>query len=418
MIVYMKKAKYVIIGNSAAGIGCAEGIRSVDKDGTIIIISDEKYHTYSRPLISYLLLGKTDEQRMKYRGDDFYENNAAQLIAGEKVVNIDTDKKSVELESGEKIGYEKLMVSTGSSPFVPPMDGLDKVDKKFTFMTLDSAKALEKELSPNARALIIGAGLIGLKCAEGIKDRVKSVTVVDLAPRVLSSILDDEGSDIIKEHLENNGVDIILSDSVKEFSGNCAKLNSGNTVEYDILILAVGVRPNVSLVKDAGGKVNRGIVVSEKLETSLPDVYAAGDCTESHDISSDSDKILALLPNAYMQGECAGINMAGGEAEFDKAIPMNAIGFFGKHIITAGTYTGEEHLIKTDSSYKKLFTENDLLKGYIIIGDIEKSGIYTSIIREKIPLSEIDFELVLNDPGLMAFSRSKREELINGKFEG
>ncbi len=413
----MKKAKYVIIGNSAAGIGCAEGIRSVDKDGKIIIISDEKHHTYSRPLISYLLLGKTDEQRMKYRGDDFYENNGVQLIAGEKVVNIDTDKKSVVLESGEEIGYEKLMVSTGSSPFVPPMDGLDTVEKKFTFMTLDSAKELEKELGPNTRALIIGAGLIGLKCAEGIKDRIKSVTVVDLAPRVLSSILDDDGSDIIKKHLEDNGIDIILSDSVQKFSENCAKLNSGNTVEYDILILAVGVRPNVSLVKDAGGKVNRGIVVSERLETSLPDIYAAGDCTESHDISSDSDKILALLPNAYMQGECAGINMAGGSAEFDKAIPMNAIGFFGKHIITAGTYTGEEHLIKTDSSYKKLFTENDLLKGYIIIGDIEKSGIYTNLIREKIPLSEIDFELVFENPGLMAFSRSKREELLNGKFE-
>ena len=413
----MKTAKYVIIGNSAAGIGCVEGIRSVDKDGKIIIVSDEKHHTYSRPLISYLLLGKTDEQRMKYRGDDFYDKNNAELIASEKVLKIDADKKTLLLENGEKIGYEKLMSATGSSPFIPPMDGLDKVDKKFTFMTLDSAKALEKELDPSKKVLIIGAGLIGLKCAEGIKDRVKSVTVVDLAPRVLSSILDDEGSDIIKKHLEDNEIEIILSDSVKEFSENCAKLNSGNTVEYDILVLAVGVRPNVSLIKDAGGKVNRGIVVNEKLETSLPDVYSAGDCTESHDISSDSDKILALLPNAYMQGECAGINMAGGKAEFGKAIPMNAIGFFGKHIVTAGTYAGEEHVIKNAGTYKKLFTENGLLKGYIIIGDIEKAGIYTSLIREKTPLNEIDFELIFENPGLMAFSRNKRDELLNGKFK-
>lgn len=410
----MSRLNYVIIGNSAAAIGCVEGIRKVDIQGQITIISDEKYHTYSRPLISYLLLGKTDEQRMKYRPDDFYEKNNCKLLSDTKVIKIDADKKQVITEAGEEISYDKLMVSTGSSPFVPPMKGLDKVEKKFTFMTLDSAKELEKELKADSKVLIIGAGLIGLKCAEGILDRVASVTVVDLAPKILSSILDDEGAKIMQNHLESKGIKFYLSDSVKEFSEKSANLSSGINVEYDIIVLAVGVRPNVNLIKDANGEVGRGIVINEKMQTSINDVYSAGDCTESFDVSSDSNKILALLPNAYFQGECAGFNMAGEDILFDKAIPMNAIGFFGKHIITAGTYIGEEHLVKTETTYKKLFTENNLLKGYIIIGDIEKAGIYTSLIRERTPLDEIDFDLILHNPGLMAFSKEKRQEVLGG----
>ena len=124
--------KYVIIGNSAGAIGCVEGIRSVDTEGEIVLISNEEYHTYSRPLISYLIYGKTDEQRMKYRPDSFYDDNKVNAILGKEVVKIDKDKKAVALNDGEEISYDKLLVATGSAPFVPPMQGLDKVDHKFT----------------------------------------------------------------------------------------------------------------------------------------------------------------------------------------------------------------------------------------------------------------------------------------------
>lgn len=403
---------YVIIGNSAGAIGCIEGIRSVDKEGKITLISNEPHHTYSRPLISYLIYGKTDEQRMKYRKDSFYADNKVETILGKSVVSIDKDKKTVTLEDKKTIAYDKLLVATGSSAFVPPMDGIDKIESKFTFMTLNDAKALDAVLSKDKKVLIVGAGLIGLKCAEGICDKVAKITVVDLADRILPSILDETGSKLIQKHIEKKGVKFILGDSVKSFSSNSAELKSGKSVKYDIVVLAVGVRPNVSLIKDIGGEVNRGIVTNERCETSIADIYAAGDCTESFDITTGENRVLALLPNAYMQGEVAGITMAGGEKLYNKAIPMNAIGFFGNHIITAGSYIGEAYVEETEDSYKKLFTKDGLLVGYILIGKIERAGIYTSLIREKTDLSTIDFELIKDKPQLMAFSKTERAKAL------
>ncbi|GBU26342.1 hypothetical protein R83H12_03038 [Fibrobacteria bacterium R8-3-H12] len=205
--------------------------------------------------------------------------------------------------------------------------------EKFTFMSLDDAKKLEKSLAPNKKALIIGAGLIGLKCAEGILKRVAHITVLDLAPRILSSILDDDGAKIVQSHLESKSIEFKLSASVKKFEKDTAILESGEKIPFDVLVLAVGVRPNTALLKGIA-KIDKGIEANQKSETSAPDIYAAGDCTQTLDISCGQNKIMALLPNAYMQGECAGINMAGGEKKFDNAIPMNAIGFFGLHIVT------------------------------------------------------------------------------------
>jgi len=395
--------KYVIIGNSAAGVGAVEGIRQIDKKGEIIIISDEKYHTYSRPLISYLLLGKVTEEKMKYRDNDFYTKNNVRFI-WMKVKEIEAKAKQVVLESGEKISYDKLLVGTGSSAFVPSFVGLASVKEQFTFMSLDEAKKLEKSLDSNKNVLIVGAGLIGLKCAEGILKRVAKITVVDLAPRILSSILDDEGAKIVQTHLESKNIEFKLSANIKSFEPNAAILESGEKISFDLLVLAVGVRPNTGLLRDIA-KIDRGIIVNEKSETTAPSIYAAGDCTQTLDISSGQNKIMALLPNAYMQGECAGINMAGSEKKFDKAIPMNAIGFFGLHVVTAGNYSGDVYNKAESGSYKRLFYSNNKLNGFILIGNVERAGIYTSLIRESTPLDTVDFEQICEKPGLMAFVR-------------
>lgn len=404
--------KYVIIGNSAAAVGCIEGIRQEDKSGPITVVTDEPYHTYSRPLISYLLLGKTDEERMKYRPDGFYEENGVTLLAGKRAEKIDPESKTVLLDDGQALSYDKLLVAAGSRPFVPPIKGLDGVENAFTFMTLDSAKALEKALGPDKRVLILGAGLIGLKCAEGIAGRVGSLTVADLADHILPSILDSEAAAMVQRHIEDHGVSFLLGDGVDSFEGNTAVLKSGKKVPFDLLVICVGVRPNTSLVSEAGGEVARGIRVDPCCATTIPDVYAAGDCTESFDVSSGQERILALLPNAYMQGRCAGTNMAGGEAVYDHAIPMNAIGFFGYHVLTAGTYTGEIYRSAEGCSLKKLFYENDRLKGYILLGDVARAGIYTSLIRKETPLSSIDFALICEKPQLMAFTREERKEML------
>ena len=398
--------KYVVIGNSAAGIGAVEGIRQIDADGEITIITDEPHHTYSRPLISYLLLGKVTEENLKYRDDDFYSDNKVRFINA-YVTKIDAQGKAAVLSDGSRVPYDKLLVAAGSSPFIPEFDGLSAVKDKYTFMSLDDVRKLDGALEQSKRVLIVGAGLIGLKCAEGILKRVSCITVLDLAPGILSSILDDEGARIVHSHLESNGIKFCLSASIKRFEDGRAILESGKILNFDILIIAVGVRPNTKLLEGIA-EIKRGIAVNEKSETTALDIYAAGDCTLTLDISSGQDKIMALLPNAYMQGECAGVNMAGGDMSFDKAIPMNAIGFLGLHVITAGSYSGEVYAENNGGCYKRLFYSDNKLNGYILIGQVDKAGIYTSLIRERTPLDTIDFGLVCEKPGLMAFTKDDR----------
>ncbi len=402
--------QYVIIGNGVAAVGCIEGIRSVDKDSKITVVSEENYPVYCRPLISYYLENKTDPERMNYRGADFYEKMGCDVFYGKKVIQINTDSKNVVLDDGAKLPYTEVCVATGSAPFVPPFEGLDTVEKKFSFMTLDDTFALEKAIDKDSNVLIVGAGLIGLKCAEGLHERVKSITVCELADRVLSSILDTDCAAIVQRHLEANGIQFLLGDTAVCFEKNLAQMKSGKNVEFDALVLAVGVRANTTLIKDIGGEVNRGIIVNEHMETSIESIYAAGDCTEGNDISLGQKRVLALLPNAYMQGHTAGVNMAGGNEVFDKAIPMNSIGFFGLHIMTAGTYEGEMYEEKSDSTLKRLFTKDGLLKGFILIGKTERAGIYTSLIRERTPLDTIDFDTMKKIATSIAFSPENRRK--------
>ena len=402
--------QYVIVGNGVASVGCIEGIRSVDCDSKITVISEENHPVYCRPLISYYLENKTDAEKINYRSADFYEKQGCEVIYGKKAVKIDSVSKNVTLNDGAEIPYTSLCIATGSSPFVPPFEGLDTVENKFGFMTLDDTLSLEKAVNKDSKVLIMGAGLIGLKCAEGLRDRVASITVCDLADRILSSILDSDCAEIIQNHLENNGIRFLLSDTALEFSENSAKMKSGKIVDFDVLVLAVGVRANTSLIKDIGGEVNRGIIVNDKMETSVENIYAAGDCTEGNDISFGGKRVLALLPNAVMQGHTAGVNMAGGDEVFDKAIPMNSIGFFGLHVMTAGTYEGEMFEEKGENSVKRLFTKDGLLKGFIIIGENERAGIYTSLIREKTPLDTLDFETMKRIATNAIFSSENRRK--------
>lgn len=404
--------KYVIIGGGIASLGCIDGIRKYDSEGEITLICGENALPYSRPLISYYLENKTDFDKMRYRSEDFYKNNNIEVKKGVKAEKI--DGKTVVCEDGEKIPFDKLLVAAGSSPFVPPISGYDSVEKKYTFMTEADTIALEGAISKDSRVLIIGAGLIGLKCAEGLKNRVKEITVCDLADRVLSSILDKECASLVEEKLKENDIKLLLSDSVESFNGGSAKMKSGKTVNFDVLVMAVGVRPNTSLLKDIGAKVNRGVLVDSKMETSIDDIYAAGDLTESEDISNGTNKIMAILPNAYIGGFCAGCNMAGAEEKFDNQIPMNSIGFFGYHIMSAGSYDGDLYEEKSGDSVKKLYIKDNRLIGFILLGCTDKAGIYTALIRNKTPIDTIDFDILKKNLSLLPFSREYRRKILGG----
>ena len=393
--------KYLIIGNGTAAVSAIEGIRTLDPSGRITVISREEHPAYCRPLISYYLEGKASPVRMSCRSESFYKDNSAEVIYS-TAASLDPKAKKVKLESGTELEYTKLLIATGSSPFVPPMDGLETVPSKSFFMTLDDAYALERMTDENSRVLIVGAGLIGLTCAEGLAERVKKITVCDLAQKVMPSILDDDAAEMVKSRLEAAGIELMLGDTAAKFDGSKAVMRSGAEVEFDVLVIAVGVRPNISMFKDAGGECGRAITVDSHMRTSIPDIYAAGDCTESIDISCGGIKVMALMPNANIQGFCAGVNMAGGDKSFDNAVPMNSIGLFGCHVMSAGSYEGERRVIKTESCLKEFYIKDDLLKGFIIVDDTERAGIYPSLIRNKIPLGDVDFESLAKEPELFA----------------
>ena len=405
--------KYVIAGNGPAAVSAVEAIRRWDGEGEITLFSKEDEFTYSRPLISYLLWGKTDEHRMRYKPDSFYEDNRVDFRRGVEVVSIDKDAKTVTGSDGSVVPYDSLLLATGARPFVPPIEGIDTV-KYHTFMTLRDARELRADLTPNSRVLIVGAGLIGLKCLEGIRDLCASVTVADLAEQILPSILDKESAALVQKHIEKKDVTFLLGDSAVKLAPGEATMKSGRKVSFDVLVMAVGVRPATELACAIGLDAARGIPTDARGETAIPGIFAAGDCARSHDITTDQDRVLALLPNATQQGEICGTAMAGYSCPGFNAIPMNAMGMFGLHMITAGTMVGEDHIIRTEGSYKRLCTKDNRLMGYIMVGDVERAGIYTALIREQTPLDTIDFALMLDKPQLMAFSKRDRQTLMGG----
>lgn len=409
--------RYVIIGNGPAAVSCIDGIRSTDKSGSITVISREAHPAYFRPLISYYLEGKSKKDNIYCRPEDFYRQNHVETVLGEAVA-IDKEKKVVSLLNGEGIPYDKLCICTGSSPFVPPMKGLETVTKKFTFLTIDDSLAIEQAVDENSRVLIIGAGLIGLKCAEGLRDRVLSVTVCDLAPRVLSSILDDECAAVVQQHLEENGISFSLADTAERFEGNLAFMKNGGAIPFDVLVLALGVRPNIGFFKDAGGECGRAIIVNNAMKTSIENIYSAGDCVEQYDISFGDRRVMALLPNANLGGYTAGVNMAGGIQLFDNALPMNSIGFWGLHMMTAGTYAndGSAEMLeeKTENSVKRFFIKDNKLIGFIIIGDVKSAGIYTNLVRTQADISAFDFNILAENANLFPFGKNIRRKMLRG----
>lgn len=406
--------QYVIIGASIAGVSCIEGIRSVDPEGEITLVTAEASSNYGRPLISYYLEGKTDEARMSWRGSDFYEKNRVTVLHETRAVSVDAQGHAVSLDSGATLAYDALCICTGSAPVCPKFEGLETVPHRQFFTTLGDAKALEQTVTEQTRVLIIGAGFIGLKCAEGVHGRAASVTVCDLADHAMSASLDGESASILERHLEQNGIRLLLGNTVERFDGSTAHMKNGETVEFDVLVIAVGVKPETALAADAGCDVERGVCVDETLRTSVPDIWAAGDCTQCRDITSGAPGVLAVLPMGALQGECAGVNMAGGSKSFDAGMKLNSIGFFGLHIMSAGTYTNLVYSEGAEMNCKKLFAKDGVLTGFILVGDVKRAGIYTALIRERTKLSSVDFEAISRDPTLLPLGRAYRTQKLGG----
>ncbi|MBR4240599.1 MAG: NAD(P)/FAD-dependent oxidoreductase [Eubacterium sp.] len=417
--------KYVIIGASAAGLACAEQIRKEDKNSEITVLSKENFLPYSRPTISYYLKGAVMEKDMFLRKNSYYASNGIDIVIKTEVKSIDRKNKTV--KAGRKVyPYDKLCICTGSKPFIPPMKNVSGKTNVFTFLDLAAAKALKTAVNKETRAVVIGAGLIGMKAAEGLSKICRSVDVVELSPRILPSILDMKSSKGVKKYIEEKGkIRFHLGDTVTgaETRGKritSVFLKSGDKLKCDILVVAVGVRPETEIAESAGIEVNRGIITNPStLQTNDRDIYAAGDCTVSVDMLDGSKKIIALYPNAVYQGTAAGSQMAGGDIELGGTYPVNAIDFWGLRICTCGLINAEgeqysDRIVQNGDSYKRLIIEDNRLVGFVLINASENAGIYTSLIENKTDLSSLEYDIT-ETPSLFLFEKSIRAKKLKGE---
>ncbi|MCK8824772.1 NAD(P)/FAD-dependent oxidoreductase [Fuchsiella alkaliacetigena] len=416
---------YLIIGNSAAGIGAVEGIREVDTEGEITLISDEPYHSYSRPLISYYLAGKVEEEGMKYRPDDFYEQHQVKTKLGKKVVSVNEAEQQVTLESGEQLEYQQLLLATGGTPFIPPIKEADKKNI-YTFIKLDEAKEIASKVEELQleRAVILGAGLIGLKAAEALRQLGVEVTVIELANQVLSAILDEEAAALVQQHLEEQGIEFIFEDTIEEFLGIAevegVKLKSGKELRSQLAIIAVGVRPNVELATGTEIEIEQGIVVNQKQQTNIEGIYAAGDVCQGPNPLQNENTVVPIWPNAYNQGLIAGKNMAGESAEYQQNFPRNSIGFFGLSMITAGLIKPEDDsyellISKCEESkcYQKIVLKDNQIVGFIRLNDVDRAGILTGLLKEGADISKVKSELLSDSFGYISFDEEWRQAKIS-----
>ncbi|MDR1952430.1 MAG: FAD-dependent oxidoreductase [Elusimicrobiota bacterium] len=415
--------KYLIIGDSAAGVNAAQTIRSKDKEGLITILSNESIAAYGRPLISYYLSGKVLPENIFYRNKNFYKKEKINLFLNTQAQEIDVKNKKVNAAQKE-FEYDKLLIASGSLPLIPQIKNLKEQKNVFTFLTFDESRKIKESINPDSKVVIAGAGLIGLKAAEGLYGKVAKITVIDLADRVMASVLDKSAADIIQNHIEKKGIEFILNKSVAEVEGGEKVekiiLSDAKTLDCDIFIIAVGVRPNISLAKNAQIRTSKGIIVNEYMQTSESDIYAAGDCVESLDLISNESKVLALWPNAVSQGETAGANMAGEKKLVPSSFAMNAISFFGMQLISAGIIGGSDadiYVDKNGDKLRRLNIANDNLIGFVLINDNQRAGIYTALINDRVKLSELEYDIKLKDIGLNVYTKEKRRDKIFGKEE-
>lgn len=414
MVKSITKVKYLIIGNSAGGIGAAEAIREVDKAGSILIISDEPYPAYSRPLISEYLAEGRPLEKMLFRPSDFYEKNNIRTFLCTKVERLDVDEHAIELNSGERITWEKLLLASGGLPIIPRMKCNDR-SGVFTFTTLDDAKAIDRFLkrfrNRMAQAVVIGGGFIGVSVTEALLKRGVEVTIVEMKERILNTLLDEEASALEEETLRQAGVNIVTGHTVADISSysegvaTSVILDDGSRISCNLVVIAIGVLPRTELVSDTSIKVNRGIVVDRNMATSSPDVYACGDVAEAYDFIYGGNRLTPIWPNAYFGGRIAGFNMAGIPTEYPGGTVMNSLKYFGLNITVAGMVNPPDDSYevlsqKYNNSYRKVVLKDGLVVGMVFTGDIEKSGIIFALMKDGVNIDGFKQALVAEDFGL------------------
>ncbi len=388
--------RYVLIGNSAASLAAVDGIRKRDQNGEITIVNREEGPAYSRVALPYYVAGEMTLADLLIRQKPDYAKVGVSLVEKENVAAIDPASKKVELESGKKVEFDKLLIGTGSETVVPPIQGLDQVPHHFLW-TLDDAIGMKKATEKAQTAVVIGGGFIGMLAAEALRKLKIKLTIVEMAPILLPQLLDEGAGKRFLQAVRDEGVtvktDALVAALAKKNGGIAVTLKSGDTFTVDMAVVATGVRPNVRCLQNGVVTLNKGVLVNEYLATNHPDIFAAGDVAETKDFLSDDRSIYAIWPTAIDQGRAAGANMAGAQQAYPGSLGMNVVELFNVTLAQLGRFRegpGDDvkMLSKGEKSFyrKVVVDKNGALVGAVYLGDengVAEMGVIHSAIKRR-----------------------------------
>lgn len=382
--------KIVIIGSGIAAISAAKAIREIDKQSEIVIFGEEKFYPYYRIKISKGLLGNLEEDKLLIQQKKWYTDNNIRVYCDNKVTGIDTKNKEAILEDGTRVPYTKLLLANGASNLTPPIKGIDKPGV-FNLRTLDGALKILEYLNNVKRVLLIGGGVQNLEIANILSEGGKKVIIAEFASRLMPRQLDEFVSDKLKQSIEAQNIEVMLDTQVQEIFGE-EKVKgfitkSGVQGACDMVIYSTGIMPNVSIAQNTDLEVNKGIVVNNKMQTNMKDIFAAGD------VSEFNGRVYGLWSMAMQQGKVAGANICNQGLIFEPSAPVTSLSAFGISVFSMGYIEGDQDIDSlvegsdNEHKYYKILIRNNHIVGTIVLGDNKKFMVIKSLIENEIEVN-------------------------------
>ncbi|SNS85865.1 nitrite reductase (NADH) large subunit [Anaerovirgula multivorans] len=368
-----EKNHYVIIGSGIAGLSAAEAIRKKDALGEITIVGAEDYLPYYRVKLSHYISKTFTEQELLIHNAAWYEERRINVLLDKNVKKLEILSNTIKLDDGSSIAYDKLLLATGSHPFIPPIQG-NNTDGVFALRTLKDLKHLQSFLKGCETITVIGGGLLGLEAAWAVKELGKTVNVIEFFPYLLPRQLDEQTAHVFTNELEKKGLNFYLGVGTQKILGegkvNGVQLQDGSVVKTDAVLFSAGIRPNLDLVQDTTIDFDKGIRIDTSMKTNIENIYAAGDVTEF------KSSVMGLWGVANDQGKIAGENMAGGNLTYEAIEPNTLLNIGGFSVFSIGNIKDFDNILETTDEEKKahykLYITQGQLTGAVVMGDMSK----------------------------------------------
>jgi len=397
--------RIIIVGNGAAGIEAARTIRENNQQVEILVFGDESYPFYSRIHLSTFIGDDSKIESITIHPANWYEQHKISTILNTPVASIDPRNHKVFDPQGTSYSYDKLILATGAAPVIPPIPGIDKKGV-FVLRNLSNALQLRGKRTDYSSAVIIGGGILGIEAAASLKKFIKKVTIIEISDRLMPQQLDKEGSMVLSHHLGNRGITVRTSTKVEEITGTDqlqgVRLSGSEEIAAQLVIPAAGISPNITLAARAGIKVNRGIVINEKMETDQPHILAAGDAAEFQ------QTIYGIWPAAVDQGVAAGANALGISYPYRGTMPLHILKVAGIEMTSVGKkypdQPGEEQIIFRNpdaGEYARLVHNREFLLGALVLGISGIGFRLEKLIKKNISIRNMIGELATGNWGVL-----------------